>query len=413
MNAAGSAGTEMGGGRRLAALILMAGVMLIDGFDLNAMPLAVPHLLEGYGLPMTAFGTVFAAVLVGLGLGAVALGPLGDRLGRRVMIVAPCLAIGIATLATASATTIGAFVLWRFLTGLALGACLPNVSALSAELAPEGRRSTVMAVVSAGIAIGAMAAGLLAPNIVAAAGWHGLFLLPGAIACLLAAGLWFVLPADADATAQGRGASSLGLLRPLLELVRPPYLLPFAVFAGAYAVNAVALYMITSWIPTLLPRQEGFSVDIAARISGFVQGGGLLFGIGLSWLLDRWKPGLALLCGYLIIAACFVAVRLVDPTPLNWSVLLLFAGGGISGIHTALMAFTPKLFPSRILSSAMGLGVAIARIGAIGGPYAGAALIDSGVSPGGYFAWVALPALLCAAICLAAPAAIRARERAE
>jgi len=396
--------------RVLVSLALMAGVMLVDGFDLNAMPLAVPHLIGEYDLEASSFSSVFAAVLIGLGAGAVLFGPMGDRLGRRVMIVVPCFAIGVATLITATATTITTFLVWRFVTGLALGACLPNVSALSAELAPPGKRATVMALVSAGIAVGAMSAGVLAPEIVAAGGWRGLFIVPGVLACLLAAVLWFVLPESAR---QAKEKPADAPKMPLGELLRPPYLLPFSVFAGAYAINAIALYMITSWIPTLLPQQAGFSVDIAARISGFVQGGGLLFGIGLSFLLDKWRPAVALVGGYLIIAACFVGVSLVSPTPLAWSILLLFAGGGIAGIHMSLMAFTPSLFPSRILSSAMGLGVAIARIGAIGGPFIGAALINNGISPAGYFAVVAIPALICAGICLAVPAALRARQRAE
>ncbi|RZA12893.1 MAG: hypothetical protein EOP02_29360 [Proteobacteria bacterium] len=112
-------------------------------------------------------------------------------------------------------------------------------------------------------------------------------------------------------------------------------------------------------------------------------------------------------------AASFVGVSLVNPTPMAWTILLLFAGGGTAGIHMSLMSFTPSLFPSRILSSAIGLGVAIARIGAIGGPFAGAALIDAGVSPGGYFAFIAIPALICGAITLAIPAALRARQRAD
>lgn len=366
-------------GRTLLSLVLMAGVMLVDGFDLNAMPLAVPHLLGEYEMEASAFSSVFAAVLIGLGAGAVLFGPLGDRLGRRVMIVVPCLAIGLATLATATATTITGFLIWRFITGLALGACLPNVSALSAELAPEGKRATIMALVSAGIALGAMSAGILAPEIVAFGGWRGLFVVPGVIACVLAVILWFALPESAR---RAKEVPANAPKMPLRELVKPPFLLPFAVFAGAYAVNALMLYMTTSWIPTLLPQQEGFTIDTAARISGFVQGGGLLFGISISWLLDKWKPGIALPAGYLIIAACFIGVSVVNPTPMAWTILLLFAGGGTAGIHMSLMSFTPSLFPSRILSSAMGLGVAIARIGAIGGPFAGAALIDAGVSPG-------------------------------
>ena len=103
----------------------------------------------------------------GLGAGGALIAPLGDRFGRRALIVGGCFATGLFTLATSTANTISEFLIWRLLTGLALGACLPNVSALSAELAPPRLRATIMAVVSAGIPVGLALAGFLAPEIIA------------------------------------------------------------------------------------------------------------------------------------------------------------------------------------------------------------------------------------------------------
>src|SRR5690606_220347 len=110
--------------RRTLSLVLLALVFVMDGYDLNAMPLAVPRLQEPLGLEPSAFGWVFSIVLVGLGAGAALLAPLGDRIGRRPLIVFGCLAVAIATLATATATSIPEFIVWRFFTGIGLGACL-------------------------------------------------------------------------------------------------------------------------------------------------------------------------------------------------------------------------------------------------------------------------------------------------
>ena len=127
---------------------------LARNVHIAAMSLAVPRLEGALGLAPASFGWVFTALLIGLGAGGALIAPLGDRFGRRTLIVAGCLATGLATLGTATATSIIEFLTWRLLTGLALGACLPNVSALSAELAPERLRATIMAVVSAGIPLG-------------------------------------------------------------------------------------------------------------------------------------------------------------------------------------------------------------------------------------------------------------------
>ena len=87
----------MTGIRRIVALILVAGVFILDGYDINAMALAVPRLQEPLGLAPDQFGWVFSALLIGLGAGSALIGPLGDRLGRRPLIVFGCLAIACAT----------------------------------------------------------------------------------------------------------------------------------------------------------------------------------------------------------------------------------------------------------------------------------------------------------------------------
>jgi AAHS family 4-hydroxybenzoate transporter-like MFS transporter len=188
-------------------------------------------------LPATSFGWVFTGLLVGIGIGGALIAPLGDRIGRRPLIVFGCLGVALSTLATATASTIPAFLVWRLLTGIAFGACLPNVSALSAELAPERLRATVMAVVSAGIPLGLAVAGIFAPEVIAIAGWHGLFMVPGLSAAVLAIALGYLLAAGPpEAPVEGRPAKV-----PQLELFRAPWLFPFAVFALLLSINALNL----------------------------------------------------------------------------------------------------------------------------------------------------------------------------
>lgn len=391
--------------RRLFALVLMAGVMVIDGYDLNAMALALPHVAAEMGLKPTAFTIVQTADLFGLGAGAFLIAPLGDRFGRKPIIVAGVLGIAIATAATAFSTEVIHFALWRLLTGIALGACLANVSALSSEVAPEGKRSTVMAVVSAGIALGAMGAGLSAPELVRAGGWHALFFVPAAIAFVLGLALYVVLDGSGPAPAATKAKV------PLIELARPPLVFPMAIFAATYMINAVALYMLVRWTAILLP-QDVFGPDLPSRLQGLMQGAGLPVSILLAWLLDRWKPGMTLALGYAVVAAAFALLFATPMTVLAWSILLMIAGGGIAGIHGALMALSPKLFPSSVLSSAIGTAVAVSRIGAIAAPIFGAALIDGGISPAGYFGVLVIPAALCGLVVLLVPNVIR-RTRAH
>jgi len=394
--------------RRIFAQVLLFGVFVMDGYDLNAMPLAVPHLVNAMGLTPASFGVVFSAVLIGMGVGSGLIAPLGDRLGRRPLIVFGAILCAFATLGTAAATSITAFAVWRFLTGIALGATLANCTALSAELAPEGRKAFVMALVSAGITVGAMTAGLTAPEVVRAGGWNALFVLPGLFAAALGFGLWFVLR-GADPEPEP-GAAAAAPKVPQLNLFKRPWFFPFAVFALALTLNAVNLYLLTSWVPTILP-QAGYTIDAAARISGLMQGAGFVMGLAMSFLIDRWKPGGTMVLAYLLVAGALLTMGLGLVAPASWTPLLLLAMGGVSGAAMELPALAAFLMPRHLLSSALGMGVLIARAGAIGGPLIGQYLLSQGAEPRLFLLAAAGPAALCALVCLALPAALKVRPR--
>ena len=398
--------------RRIPSLVLLGGVFVMEGFDIAAMSIAVPRLEGALGLAPASFGWVFTALLIGLGAGGALIAPLGDRFGRRALIVAGCLATGLATLGTATATAIPEFLLWRLVTGLALGACLPNVSALSAELAPERLRATIMAVVSAGIPVGLALAGFLAPQIIAVAAWQGLFLVPGAVAVVLACALWLALEGGAPARAEAAEAGPAAAKLPQLQLFGAPWRFPFAVFAAMLALNALNLYLLNSWLPTVLP-QAGLSLDDAARVAGVANLAGLAIGIGASVLVDKWRKGPALMLLFGSMAASFAAIWLTAPDPTRWVLLLMVGVGGANAGGMVLPGLAAYLFPARLLSSAVGMGVLVARLGAFAGPPLGAAMIAGRVPAQTFLGVAALPALACVMMALLVPAALAVKRREE
>ena len=401
--------------RRIVALVLLAGVFVIDGSDINSMALAVPRLQEPLGIPADEFGWVLSAILFGLGAGAALIAPLGDRIGRRPLIVFGCLATAVATLGTATSDTLTEFFIWRVLTGLGLGACLPNCSALTAELAPAGKRASLMVLVSAGISGGALIAGTTAPELVALGGWPALFVTPGLFAAVLAVGLWFVLGSEKSegASSPDAGIAAPAAKVPQFELLRAPWLFPFAIFAVALTFNSANLYLLSQWMPTILPN-AGFTVDQAARVSGLTQGAGIAVGLLVSWLLDNWKPGTTMVLAYTVVTAALLAMGLaIVAGPAWWTVLLLVAMGGVSGGAMAIPALAAFLFPSRLLSSAIGVGVLISRIGATIAPLIGGAMLQAGATPGQVLLAAAVPAAVCALAFLALPGALAVRKRQE
>lgn len=401
------------GPRLLLGLVLSAMVLFVDGYDLAALPLALPHIVSDLGIPPADFGFALSAVLVGLGAGAVLLAPLGDRYGRRPTIIVTAALIGLATMGTASASSVTGFTIWRFLTGLMLGACLPNVTAQVALWAPEGKRASTITIVSLGIALGGITSGLVVPMLVSLGGWHAIFLVPGIGTILLALVLFLLLPRPGmvperqEEPAAEKPARSGG---PLLDILRPPLLTATAIFILLYGLNAFAIYLTTSWIPTLLPR-AGFSLDLSAHFMSVVHLGGMVAGLLIAKLLDRGRVTLVLSVAYATVVVAFLALTVVRPDPWSWGILLFLSAGGIAGVHLAIIAIATDFFPARYLATAIGFGVAVARIGAIGGPMAGAWLIGSGISINGFFLFAAIAPAACLAVSWLVPVAQRARHR--
>ena len=395
--------------RQIVALILLAGVFIMEGFDIAAMGIAVPRLEAALGLPAASFGWVMTGILVGIGAGGATLAPLGDRFGRRALIVGGCLATGLATLATSTAETTTMFLVWRFLTGFALGACLPNVSALSSEIAPARLRATVMAVVSAGIPLGLFIAGMMAPAVIDRLGWQGLFWVPGTFAVVLALVLLLVLEGGRPAAAV---TDTTADKVPQMLLFKAPWLLPFAVFAIILGLNALNLYLLNSWLPTVLP-QAGLSLDAAAQVAGVANLAGLAIGIAASFLVDNWKKGPALMLLFGAMTASFLAIAFTAPDHARWTMLLMVGVGGANAGGMVLPGLAAHLFPARLLSSAVGMGVLVARLGAFAGPPLGAAMLAAHVSPASFLGVAAIPAAACVLMALLVPAALKVKGRVE
>ena len=101
-------------------------IVLLDGFDTAAIGYIAPSLLTEWGIPRPALAPVLSAALFGLVVGALAAGPLADRFGRKAILVGSVFVIGAACLTSAFTGNLTQLVGWRFMTGLGLGAAMPN-----------------------------------------------------------------------------------------------------------------------------------------------------------------------------------------------------------------------------------------------------------------------------------------------
>ena len=134
-------------------------ILAIDGFDTAAMGYIAPSVAKDWGIVKQDLGPVLSAALLGLSLGALIAGPISDRIGRKRVLVFSCLFFGLSSLATAYAGSLNSLTLWRFLTGLGLGAAMPNAITLISEYAPQRCRSLAINTMYCGFPLGAAGGG--------------------------------------------------------------------------------------------------------------------------------------------------------------------------------------------------------------------------------------------------------------
>ena len=157
-------------------------VLAIDGFDTAAMGYIAPTLSTEWGIHKQDLGPVLSAALLGLSLGALIAGPVSDRMGRKRVLVFSCLFFGSAS-RHGPAQSLNTLTLWRFLTGLGLGAAMPNAITLIQSL-PQRCRAMAINTMYCGFPLGAAGGGAISSRLIPHHGWRSV-LLTGAIAPLI------------------------------------------------------------------------------------------------------------------------------------------------------------------------------------------------------------------------------------
>jgi MFS transporter, AAHS family, 4-hydroxybenzoate transporter len=380
---------------QIRIFLLCALIVLLDGYDLQAMGLAVPALGQQWHLAPSAFTLAQSASLLGLGLGSAFIAPFGDRWGRRPLLLAGLAIILLTSLGAATATSPGQLAVWRLLIGLGLGVGQSNASALTAEYAPLARRATIMTLMGVCVALGGVLAGLTAPQVIAAAGAQGLFLVGAALPLLALLATAVGLresPAIVSTPAPTRGGT-------LLALLRPPYRERTLRLWLVYGLSAMLLYFLFSWLPVFLIN-AGWSPSQASHGIALLQFGGIAGSLVQAWLVDRGRTITALVGGYSMTLITALLFALPGSTA-AWPVLLVLMGSGVAGVVMSIIALGAIFYPPEIRATGFGWAGAVTRVGAVLGPLAGGWILAAGVSSRITLGLIAVPALLCIAATLA------------
>jgi AAHS family 4-hydroxybenzoate transporter-like MFS transporter len=354
------------------------------------MALALPLVAKDWNIAAGAFGAALAAVMVGVAVGSTMLAWLGDRLGRKPVLIVSTFGIGLLTLATMAVNDLTLLTICRFLLGICFGAGMPNLYSFVADIVPSRNRIFCMTLLTSAASIGGIFGGLVAPILSERYGWQGIFL-PGGLIPLGIALLMFVLLSESP-----RVLAALGRLRELsavldrfgidstglheenakkkagsggpIALLRNGLWLVTVFYLLGWICTGFVYHLLAQWLPTLM-TDAGWESGAAQRSVSFVYGGCLVGGLALSWLMDRWQrggvlvPALAFGAGTVMLAG--LSVWLASPLIHLFLLGIGLAAGGAQYIQPALAAY---VFPLNLLTIAYGWLTAFSRIGSVGGP---------------------------------------------
>ncbi len=268
-----------------------------------------------------------------------------------------------------------------------------------------------------GISIGAFTSSYIAPPIVDAFGWRGMFTIGGAVPLLMSLLLALTIPESirlllARMPDDPRIPKILARLAPdidardiyakkqevkrqsVIELFSRTYRKGTLLLWSVFVINMFILYLLVNWLPTLLSTQ-GWSSAQAMRGAGIIQIGGVTGGIILSWYVDRGKTVVSTISSYAITAIAFGLFAVLPSKGLSWWILLFIVGSGISGAQFVLNSLAAGYYPPIIRSTGVGWAFSIGRVGAILSGYIGGKILEMQVAPFAFLEMLVFPVLMC------------------
>ena len=408
--------------------LIMGLLTLFDGYD-TFNPAYVIHYVAGpWGLKGGQAGLLISSGLIGFLIGAAVHGIVADRFGRRGTLLGGLWLTSIFTLLTAIfADSFVSFCLLRLCTGLGLGVLLPLATTYINELAPRRvANSFALWGVALGWALGGTAAGLVGVFATPEFGWKALYWV-GSLSFLLLPFLHAFLPespkflvlknrseeirallgrlrpdrvaayASAEISVARAGASA----NPIAVLLAANYRrTTLAIWASAF-LSLFCVFGLTGWIPTvMMQRGETFSASFGfgavMQIMSFV--GGLVLG----HLIDRFGRSRGLLALWWTIGGVAVLLLVALNTHLVNVTAVALSGFCIIGAQFVLNNFTAASYETAVRATAVGMELAIARVGAILGPLVAGLLQQIYQSPTPMFVSIGLAAAAAGSVILLA-----------
>jgi len=372
--------------KNYVAIFICFVMNMLDGMDVLIISYAAPAIAKAWSISPANLGIVFSSGLVGMTIGAIFLAPFADRIGRKpTMLIAGFLMASCIYLTSMAADTT-MLMIFRFISGLGIGAMMATTAALTAENSPASTRNFWVSTVVAGYPVGAVLSGLVAASVIKTQGWEHLFELAGyaTVMALPLVGLFiqesFTLSKQSEETPK------------VQVLVKEPFRIATFQLWTALFLAFATLYFMLNWIPKLATN-AGLSMS-AAIYAGTVFNLGAIVGIPIQGYCSS-RFGLKKTIGIILVFTAVTMLSFGFFVQSSYVLLIFFLMGfGVQGGFVGLYAVAASMYPTYIRTTGVGWAIGAGRIGGIIGPIVGGLLVAWGLDMTQSFWVFAIPAAL-------------------
>ncbi|MEV5614099.1 MFS transporter [Streptomyces sp. NPDC052225] len=408
---------------------LIGAVTFFEAFDQLLAASALPVLIKDWHLSTGQATFAVTAGSIGMLLGALVAGWLGDRIGRVRTVALGVAVTGAASLAVAFASGIELFSLFRFAQGLGIGGVVPVAATYINEIARSDKRGRFVLLYEMIFPAGLAAASLVAVWVVPNLGWRAMFVL-GALPVLVAALLprhvaesprWLLSQGRTEeaerviARIEAEVERSVGepLPKPsaelgeeaargrLRDLFTGRYLRRTAVLSGLWFVAYYVNHGISTWLPSLYTKNFGLDLTTALVYTLLSNITGLFGTFLVALVIDRIgrRPALVAALGGTALSLGVLAFTGVT-SGLQVAAFASCTTFFVYAINAGLYLYSPELYPTANRARGAAFGGLWNRLGVILGPVTVGAILGAGGGLGLVFAQLACVAGVGAVIAL-------------
>ncbi len=337
--------------RRVIAFAFLLVAEFFYGWAWNTVDVLRPFFRQSLGLSLTQSGSAYSAQGAGALIGAITIGQLADRFGRRNMLAIVMIGYGVLLLAGVAVSNYAELLAQRFALGIFLGGSFPVVVGIYVELFQPAVRgklaSAINTTFSSAIILLGVAFGHLGRH-----NWHLLLWLGGVPPILLAAFAYSVIPVAPDA----RSGSSAFFSKtraakvPLAEMFAPSVRRQTLLLAALTGLNFFSYQAFSGWLTTYLQGVRLLPLSEIGHLVSSQFAGNILGGFFWGWAGDRYGRRFGAI-GFLIASAAIVAYLRV-PSVFFLLVSLGFLYGFALSASVTWGPWLAELYPPHLKSTA-------------------------------------------------------------